>query len=222
MQTPLIIAAPGRSGTTMLAGLLHEHGVWIGEGRITPHKQTNSLIVSENAGIKQLLKRMARELNYCNHQLPLPAVDRVEERAEELLQYLRGVVPEGQPWLVKTTWTLVFGEVWKAAFPEARWLFVQRNIMDIVRSNQRHPVMRKRNVQSVYMFASALRRRQHYIAQTTPDEYSLFVDIDRVASCDMEECKRVLRFCGLTPDERIIKQWIKPEMWHGRKEKKIC
>lgn len=222
MQSPLIIAAPGRSGTTMLAGLLHEHGVWIGEGRVTSHPQTNSLIVSENAGIKRLLKHMAKEIGYHNHQLPLPVVDRVEERAEELLQYLHGVVPEKQPWLVKTTWTLVFGEVWKKAFPEARWLFVQRNIMDIVRSNQRHPVMRKRDVQSVYMFASALRRRQHYIAQTVLKKNSMFVDIDRVAACDMEECERVLRFCDLAPNKEVIKKWIKPEMWHGRKVMQVC
>lgn len=222
MQQPIIIAAPGRSGTTMLAGLLNRHGVWIGEGRVTPHAKTNSLIVSENTAIKRKLKHMAREIGYSNRQVPLPVINNVEERAKDLRQYLKGIVPDDKRWLVKTTWTLVFSEVWKEAFPEAWWIFIERNIADIIRSVKHHPSMRKRKVNDVYVFASALRERQRYISTTIPKGNCLFVDIDQVAACNMQECKRVLEFCGIEPNEEIIKTWIKPEMWHGSKKSEVC
>ena len=52
LKQPVIIASPPRSGTTMLAGLLHHHGLWIGNARVTHFKQTNSDLGTENIEIQ--------------------------------------------------------------------------------------------------------------------------------------------------------------------------
>ena len=222
MYQPIIIAAPGRSGTTMVAGLLNRHGVWIGEGRITSHKETNSLIVSENTKIKKKLKQMAREIGYTNRQVPLPVINQVQKRADDLFSYLSTFIPKDRKWLVKTTWTLVFGEVWKAAFPRARWIFIERNITDIISSVKRHPAMRNRDANDVYLFALALQKRQRFISSSIPENQYLFVDIDKIGHCDMEECRKILTFCEITPNDEIIRSWIKPEIWHGSKINEVC
>ena len=59
-QDPILIAAPPRSGTTMLAGLLYYHGMWVGRSRTTMYPGTNSEFGSENIDIKNIMKKRKR------------------------------------------------------------------------------------------------------------------------------------------------------------------
>ena len=56
-QKPILIAGCPRSGTTMLAGLLHYHGVWVGRSRTTMYPGSNSNFGSENLDIKEIMKQ---------------------------------------------------------------------------------------------------------------------------------------------------------------------
>ena len=53
-RDPILIAAPPRSGTTMLAGLFYKHGVWVGRTCTTMYPETNSDFGSENIDISKI------------------------------------------------------------------------------------------------------------------------------------------------------------------------
>jgi len=218
VRDPIIISSPPRSGTTMLVGLLHKHGLWVGTAGITPYAQTNSLFGSENIEIKNLMKGLAKSIGYKNWNIPLPQLDSVGERAYITYNRISEIVPEQTPWLVKTAWTLIFGELWMKMFPEAKWLFVVRPIEDVIDSVKRHPAMKKRNISVVRKFIEALQDKQHFLSEQSINY--LFVDANKIVEGDLIACEKLFSFCELDFDPIIFKGWIKPSMWH--KDMKIC
>jgi hypothetical protein len=197
----------------MLAGLLHKHGLWVGNADITPYKNTNSAFGSENTEIKTLMKSLAESIDYKNWSVPLPQLDSVGERAFVLRDRISEIVPDQTPWLVKTAWTLIFGDLWVQMFPNAKWLFITRPIDDIVDSVNRHPMMGKRRNRVVKKFIKALHDKQHELS-LKPIDY-LFVDINFIIEKDPVICKNLFAFCDVVMNTSVFDEWIKPDMWHG-------
>ena len=199
----------------MLAGLLYQHGLWIGNSRVTKYKETNSDFGSENTEIKELMKGYAKRIRYQNWYLPLPESP---DAADHLLERVSEIVPDDTKWLVKTSWTLIFGEIWTEAFPEAKWLFVRRKVGDIVSSISRHPVMRRHSPNQTIPFIKALHYKQNKLTKVISPERFLFVDVDKIVLKDSEECNRLFRFCDLELNKSALNSWIKSDMWHSKTE----
>lgn len=217
IKQPIIVAAPARSGTTMIAGLLVKHGVWIGNAKVTKHPQTNVSFGTENIELKNVMKSIAKEIGYRNRQTPLPRVDEVKEKAARLRKEAERIVPKDTTWLVKTSWTLILSEIWQEAFPDARWVFVEREPRMIMNSMKRHPQMSRhvRNRRQISRFIQLLHLRQARIATTLNNNQYLFVHAGLVVAKDIEVCERLLAFCGLKLNEKVLDNWIEPERWHN-------
>ena len=71
---PILIAGPPRSGITMMSGIFHYHGVWIGPARTTKYPKSNSSLGTENIDIKKYLKSLLD--GYKNWNTPLPDIDK--------------------------------------------------------------------------------------------------------------------------------------------------
>lgn len=203
---PILIAGPPRSGTTMLAGLLGKHGVWIGRGRTTRYPGTNPEFVSENQDIKRLMKWQASWLGYRNWTTPLP-----EQPNSWLITYeaLNKIVPNNVRWLVKTSWTLIFSEFWKAHFPNALWIFPYRRYADILDSMNRHPSMRHHPHEVKCNYIDALLERQQELTQ---EVYYTFVDVKKISQLNWEEIHRLFEFISTPADRTIVTEWIEPEL----------
>lgn len=205
-QNPILIAGPPRSGTTMIAGLLNHHGVWIGQGRTTQYPGTNPKFVSENQEIKNILKSQAQKIGYTNWEVPLP--DGCS--GSELKYLLEQVVPEGSSWLIKTSWTLLFYDFFIEAYPEARWVFPKRNLRKVLDSMNRHPGMRKHPDKQKKRFIAALQARQSFISCKVGNYIN--IDIEAISQRDMDEIERLFNFLGMEVDEKIVNKWIDPKI----------
>lgn len=188
---PILIAGPTRCGTTMLAGLLHFHGVWIGEARITAYPQTNSLIGTENTEIKKFLKKWGG--------------GPFHEFREQLLHHVH---TDGR-WLLKTVQILYNRQSFERAFPDATWLLPARPVDDIVASQILHPGMPGSRA------AREKKVRWCIDQQEKVTGRRLWLDMDRMARGDEEEARKAVEFCGIEFAPEIWRDWVKPEMWHG-------
>lgn len=194
-QSPILIAGPTRCGTTMIAGLLHFHGVWIGKARVTAYPQTNSLLGTENTEIKQFLKKWAGD------------------GAGDFRQKLMKMVKTDGPWLLKTVQILHKADRFLDAFPSATWLLPTRPFDDIVESQMRHPGMpgsREARARKVRW----CQERQNMVAERA--NKVLRVDAHAMAKGSEEVAREMIEFCGFTFDRGIWAGWIDPGMWHGR------
>lgn len=192
--SPILIASPTRSGTTMIAWLLHLHGVWIGKAGVTKAPETNPQVGTENTAIKEYLKGVSG------------APDSFRERMEAL-------TPPDGPWLVKTAQNLLKMDAWLHHYPEARWVLPNRPTEDIVESAMRHPGMckqgRKRRRETVELH----KRLQRRVSRKAKHHH--WVDVDAMARGSESEGHALLEFCGLTFDAQIFNEWVQPERWHS-------
>lgn len=191
MYPPILIAGPPRSGTTLIAWLLHLHGAWIGEAETTKDPTTNPLVGTENTAIKRWLTMLPADTEY-------PAF------RERLL----ALVDTDGPWLVKTSNLLTHWRLFATHFPEARWVLPNRPLEDIVASDmRRRPVdyRTSRNIRATNKIV------QMEIAASGVEHH--WVIADRLAREDMEEARKLVEFCGLSFDPGVTREWIQPERW---------
>ena len=205
-QDPILIAGPPRSGTTMLAGLLHFHGVWVGRSRLTQYPGTNSKFGSENVDIKNIMKREASRAGYKNWETPFPDSGLGKDIKSEIEEF----VPDDTVWLVKTSWCLVFWKFWVIAYPNARWVFPTRDTLKVVDSMNRHPGMRKHPDGQKHQYIANLLRAASEVIDCGVN-YT-YVDIEGLADRDSQVIDDLFEFLDIVPDYDIVKEWIKPEM----------
>ena len=197
---PIIIAGPPRSGTTMLAGLLSIHGVWVGRGRTTKYPGTNSEVVSENQDIKNVMKAT----DYKNWTTPLPDHD----LPIDVYHKIDNIIPD-ERWLVKTTWTLVHWRFWNDYAPDAKWVFPHRPEKKVLDSMNRHPGMKNRNDNKKKQFVRALHNRQKEVFKNV-DGY--WVDTKAISDFNAIEINNFFRFVDIKPKWNLIREFIKPGM----------
>lgn len=199
MHDPILIAAPTRCGTTMLAWLLHLHGVWIGEGKVTRAPETNPQVATENTAIKEYLKGVSGA--------PPDFRERIEAQ-----------VDTDGPWLVKAAQTLLKWKAWAEHFPEARWLCPVRSVDAITASRMRHPGMkglgrainRQSTVRHVKLQAEVMANARHVLALSADKLCGGGDDGEATARAAVE-------FCGLRFDPALYHGWVEPERWHNEK-----
>jgi len=207
-QDPILIAAPPRSGTTMLAGLLYHHGIWVGQARTTMYPGTNSNFGSENADIKRIMKHQVTKAGYKNWKPPFP--DPMIKNLKEVKRQIGSFVPKDVNWLVKTSWCLLYWKFWREAYPGARWVFPIRDPLKIIDSMNRHPGMKSHPDEEKRQYIDHLFSMISEVIYSGAD-YA-FVDIEKVADRDSEEIDKLFMFLKMVPDYEVINDWVKPEM----------
>jgi hypothetical protein len=210
LKPPILITAPARSGTSMIAGLLVIHGVWVGRARGTYYPETNTALPTENQDVKDFIKsKLLNEgINKWNH---FPISKSASFKPEEIVALMARLVPDDTDWLVKTAGLLYHPDVWRVAFPSATWLLPVRSLEDILASMANHPSMRRR-VSAIRTEATIaeLHRRQRGVYRSV--ERAFLVRPDQIVS-DLDYAAQVVSFCGIIPDKDRIREWIRPDMW---------
>lgn len=208
-QSPILIAGPPRSGTTMLAGLLYLHCVWVGRSRTTQYPGTNSHFGSENIDIKNIMKQKASDCNYVNWSNDFPSFHETTKNYENIKKEIESLVPENTKWLVKTSWTLVFCDLWKKMYPNAKWVFTQRDIKSIQSSMSRHPAMNKRPVKKRKLFIEALQYIQKHLSI---EVNNITIDVYKLSQKDKIELNKLFEFLNIEKDENKTNEWLQPKM----------
>lgn len=195
-NSPILIAAPPRSGTTLVAGLLSLHGVWVGEGEVTQSPETNSLIVTENEQIKRYLRKLG----------PNSIITTFRDN-------IISMVETDGPWLVKMGQVLLKWRLFHDAFPEAKWLLPRRSCSAIVSSALKHPGMRGGWAQRERI-VKKFQEKQLDLAHSGATCH--WIDMNRLAHKDEKEAKTFFSFCDVEFDPEIWNNFVDPGMWHER------
>lgn len=202
-QKPILIAGPPRSGTTLIAGLLAKHGVWIGRGRTTMYLGTNPEFVSENQDIKAVYKEAARQEGYENWQVPVRYMNGTYLKKQDIEQF----VPDGKRWLVKTSWNLIFSMSMRQMYPEALWVLPWRDKNKIVDSMNKHSGMAKRQDFVKGKFVDNLQSIQKEIG-CEGVQYSTFIETKDLSQISYTEITKLFGFVGIKPDWVMIKKLV--------------
>lgn len=131
-RQPIIITGIPRSGSSMIAGVVHRCGAFGGE--MSGYKGVN-----ENDAIKETLEKPYLASIWADEmgQYPLPEKKRIKipvtwkDSVEEIMER-EGYI--GGEWFYKSSRASLLWEVWHNAYPRAKWIIVRRRTADIIES----------------------------------------------------------------------------------------
>lgn len=193
-MNPILIMMVGRSGSSMIAGIFHEHGVWVGPSR--PGDGNNQKGYFENLE----LKKAVREYGMCFFE----EAEFKPGWKEKVESIIRSQGYEGGPWLFKHG--AAFHKVWGEFKPKI--VKVWRNPDDIFKSYRRSGFMNNYSDDEVKKSI----KFHHYIMQNMQ---GFNVYCDAVVKGDYTSLEIAIKGCGLEYNEQIVKDFIVPE-WYAQ------
>ena len=200
IEEPIVIIGLPRSGTSMVAGIFAEHGVFIGECKAA-NEQINARGFYEHIGFTELLT------NYYGRGL----VSRGEEVEpmpgfrEEILELMVRDGYKGGPWLIKHA--TVYHKIWEEFNP--RFILVRRNSDSILQSTK--SVRWKSNI-------NVVRKGQEVLDRYSDCRCGVEVSSEKIIQGDYEELHNAFAHCGLVLDEKIVKEFVDPSLWRFKEE----
>jgi hypothetical protein len=219
---PIIITGPARSGTSLVAGIVHACGAW--GGKITGPTPHNKKGQFENTRIRDnLVKPMLRRENLdplC--QRPLPTAQHLDKWAEMALEWRKAVMREvrqqgykGGTWYYKGAKAVLMWTLWHAAFPGARWIYVRRNTNDIVASCLKTHFMRTyKDPEGWVGWVWAHLDRLSAMANENID--ITIISPDDIISRNFVEIQRFVEREGLSWNGKKVRDFVTPELWGGK------
>lgn len=193
---PIVVLGAARSGTSMVAGLFAQHGVWTGTCR--QPDSYNAKGYFENLKLKPVLierwGHLKRDLKLPNEQ------DGFRDDVETILAE-DGY--DGGPWLMKHG--ALYWPAWHEFDPT--FVCVYRNPVDILSSGTRGNFIRGRR--SVMLCHGAM----EWCCQV---EGGFRVDSERLIDGDYEQIEEAFHAAGIGFDPRIADRWIDDDLWHHR------
>lgn len=186
----IIVTGLPRSGTSIIAGLLHLHGVWGGKYRAANYNNPRGYF--ENKRISALLKR-AESIRHYAFKKEIQTILKKEK------------YPDG-PWFVK--YGIEYGwKMWKRFNPS--WILVRRNWEDIKRSQEK--VFGETYAHDQFI-------RAYSTMDLLRDRYGgVDIFVDRIVNGDYMSLRRFLKYnFGITFNDDVANQFIDRTLWHGK------
>jgi hypothetical protein len=231
LPEPILITGCARSGTSMVAGVIHTCGAF--GGRMSGPTKNNEKGMFENAKIlNDIVKPYLRSLGVDPlGQYPLPPADNLHIPVMWGRDVKRVIVEEGYksgPWMYKGAKMCLMWPVWHYAFPGAKWIVVRRRTGDIVRSCLRTNFMRAfQNAQ--FREAVGVENepdgwkwwvRQHEDRFVSMIQEGLNVKIvwpERMVIGDYRQMMETIEWLGLGWKSEVL-SFIDPKLWRARRK----
>lgn len=216
------IAAPPRSGTSMIANLLHQHGAWT--GRTIAGDEHNKRGYFENVDLVRVTKQIMKRNGYrarADTQLFVTweNVDRFDPLS--LRKRVGNIVGEHDSWLYKDAKLLHLYPLFAKAFPKAIWILPNRDSENIFVSISRHKTWQNREKewkgtkkefwQGIKDMISKQKARQSEIMVRSPH---ITVSPDFLVQ-DSDYAERFIDWCGLNFDRHAYDKGIDKRIWSG-------
>ena len=217
---PLLITGLPRSGTSLVAGILGQLGLWL--GTTVPGGPANPKGFFEHIGLReQANKRILARLG-CDplgvRKLPLlsnlPRVDRFREHIKNLLD--ADHYDDISPWGFKDAKLTLLWPVWRDAFPEAQWLVVHRPRELVIRSCLKTHFMRQHSGKIEFWenFCDEYDCRLYALRKAVPS--TMQIDASRLIDGDYDLLINVVERMGLTWNTDRVTAFIDPAFWGDR------
>lgn len=202
MERPIVVCCVGRSGSSMVTGVLALHGAWTGDC-VGPNARRDPRGYWENRAIKKAGERALPPRPDGRELPPIPGWGDTVRAILRREGYVDG------PWVVKHF--APFWRSWDTLAPT--WILPRRDPEDVFRSTQRAGFWR---------WLSDDQLREAIGAQVAVLDYlrdargGIEVDADAVTRGDRTSLARAVEGAGLNYDDEVAETFIDPRFW-GRK-----
>jgi len=214
---PILVTGCARSGTSLVAGSLHELGAWIGKCAQVqdPTSHPNPKGFFENIYIRDIVnKGILTYLGHCQYGIQsLPKIEEIRDLPAfnpivTSLATRQGL--KSSPWLFKDAKTALIWPPWVRSFPKSRWVITQRRKESIIRSCHNWTFLKQFNIDWDDWVESYQIRLRELAEEVTP----LYVDTDILVNGDFGQLREIAKEVGLTWNEWKIKAFIEPKYWN--------
>ncbi len=215
---PILVTGLPRSGTSLIAGLLGQCGVWL--GRTVPGGPPNPRGFFEHIALREgVVKGILRALN-CDPlgvaRLPpqegLLPVDNLREMVHQLLR--REGYDGSRPWLFKDAKLTLLWPQWVAAFPQARWVIVRRDTEAVIDSCLRTHFMAWHGLDRSQWraWAESYQTRLQRLTASVP--WWREIHPHRLVHGDWRPFLSLAHALGLQASPTQLQDFLLPESWH--------
>lgn len=216
---PIFVIGLPRSGTSLVAGLLHICGAWVGNtvrgDDRNPKGYFEHVILRERI-IKQLLSMMN-----CDPLgvYPLPPLDlsmtvtKLDQAIERTLK-IDGYDAKA-PWLYKDAKLTLIWPAFANAFPEATWIIVKRDREQVIDSCIRTPFMAQHGSSREFWEKFVTEYETRLTSLTETAQRFRLVEPEKLVEGDYDAFKGALSLCGLQFRKAFVDEFICNEYWHG-------
>jgi len=224
MIDPIIVTGCARSGTSMTAGMINICGAFGGE-MFGPNK-FNQKGMFENIEIRQnVSKPYLKKIGVDPlGQKPLPNNRQIFEVSKNDVQNLRmraQLIMQSQgyidgPWFYKGAKACLVWYLWHLAFPNAKWVIVRRDSIDIAKSCMRTRFMRAYSDRPGWLrwVDSHLRRfDEMHAAELDVQEFWP----SKVIEGDYAYAQDFIEPLGLTWKEPLVRAFVDPTLYRRSK-----
>ena len=221
MTNPILITGPARSGTSMTAGIFYYSGAWGGDMTgPTPYNKKGQF---ENSAIRNSVKKLLSDMGLdplCQNPLPsdldndLISVKYLWWRSKVNKIIVSQGYNDQSPWFYKGAKMVLMWRLWADAFPNAKWIYVNRDIDGIINSCLKTGFMRAYNTREGWKkwVEKHLERKEEMrqVGIKIIDTYS-----EEIIRGDFERIRSIVDKFGLNWNEKLINGFIEPRYWGG-------
>lgn len=214
-DTPIIVTGCARSGTSLVAGVLANCGVWI--GKCTGPTQYNKRGQFENEYIRdQLTKPYLKNIGVDPMgQIPLPTADQIVPDPKWRSKVLTAMRDQGYdgsgPWMFKGAKACLIWQIWDEAFPNAQWVIVRRSTDRIVDSCMKTRFMHKRKTQESWQEWV----EHHLECFRAMADAGLNINTIWPGTNNLSQYRDLVDTLGLTWNEEAVAGYVDPKLWGG-------
>ena len=233
MKNVILITGCARSGTSMVAGVVHLCGAFGGD--MSGPNKNNAKGMFENAHIRnETVKPYLRNMRVDSMgQYPLPDRNTLQvpvNWASQIKQVMQNQGHKGGPWFYKGAKMCLTWPVWHYAFPNAKWIIVRRRTGDIVNSCMKTSFMRAFTRKETQRKVNAESEKDGWIWWVRQHE-QCFIEMiqtglnvkvvwpERMVTGDYQQMYETLEWLGL-PWKSEVTSFIEPKLWKSRQARR--
>lgn len=220
-QSPILITGCARSGTSMVAGVIHKCGGFGGD--LIGPSPYNAKGMFENRFIRDKIdKGYLRAIGVDpKGQNPFPDTSNMpipsNWKAQVDAVMLREGYKEG-PWFYKGARCCLVWPVWNYAYPNAKWVIVRRKTADIIDSCLNTSFM------NAYTTREGWLEWVHHHEECFVEMIKAGCNVkqvwpERMLRGDYEQMLELIEWLGLTWRAEEVLNFIEPKLWKGRKKR---
>lgn len=199
-DTPIIILACPRSGSSMTAGLFAKHGVWYGTSREADSKNPKGYF--ENTHLKNLLK------NTCGTGLLRLSYNIPREQAGFKSKVIKLLTDDGyQNGKYFFKHSALYWKVWHEFNP--RFICVRRNFESTLNSNYDF-FNRAMSHEDLITIIKAHEREMSYIEKHYG---AATIYTDQIIEGEYGSLQNAMAYCGIKMDFKIVDEFVEPKYW---------
>lgn len=218
-QSPTLITGCARSGTSLVAGVIHICGSFAGQ--TGPGNKYNEKGLFENMKIRTIDKDYLKSIGMDpKGQNPLPDTSKLTIPTDWKNRIEKSIISDGYqdgPWFYKGARNCLTWPVWHYAFPNAKWVIVRRRSADIAESCLKTSFM---NAYSTYeeWIKWVNHHEECFVEMIKAGLNVKMVWPERMVKGDYEQMYELIEWLGLSWKSEEVMKFIEPKLWRSRQK----